>query len=161
MPWHNVLVLLQHLLTAAHFAHQKLIAHMDIKPENVLVAATGEYVLCDWGSAMHVHPSPVVFSRACTPCFSAPEADGSHGPAHPRPCDIWSVGMTAVAVLTAMDLDGRPRGDDPVAFAAERTPGGLPDTVRDLLSHMLARDPRARPTAEQLLEHPALKKGSK
>lgn len=69
--------------------------------------------------------------------------------------------MTAVAVLTAMDLDGRPRGDDPVAFATERTPGGLPDTVRDLLSHMLARDPRARLTAEQLLKHPALNMGPK
>ena len=41
--------ILKQLLKVIHFAHNKGISHLDVKPENILVDKHGTLKLCDFG----------------------------------------------------------------------------------------------------------------
>lgn len=64
---------------ALSFAHTRGIAHLDVKPSNVMVGAFGEVYLLDWGlagsfdPAEHFLPSVPEGQRAGTPGYMAPE----------------------------------------------------------------------------------------
>ena len=64
---------------ALSFAHTRGIAHLDVKPSNVMVGAFGEVYLLDWGLAgsfdpdEHFLPSVPDGHRAGTPGYMAPE----------------------------------------------------------------------------------------
>ena len=46
------------ILTAVQYMHEKGCVHRDIKPENVLLGASGEAVLVDFGLALRMPPAP-------------------------------------------------------------------------------------------------------
>jgi serine/threonine protein kinase len=51
VPEKQVLKIAYSISSALEYMHKKQIAHRDIKLENVLVNAKGEYKLCDFGSS--------------------------------------------------------------------------------------------------------------
>ena len=95
------------LLDVLDFLHSNGIVHNDIKPENVLVTATGHLALCDLGMASCAcssapsssqsadHPVPLLLSThfSGAPDFVAPELL-SDKQRHPSPAtDMWSLGV--------------------------------------------------------------------
>eukprot|EP01009_Symbiontida_sp_KSa7_P007166 NODE_381_length_1002_cov_549.683106_g296_i0.p1 GENE.NODE_381_length_1002_cov_549.683106_g296_i0~~NODE_381_length_1002_cov_549.683106_g296_i0.p1 ORF type:complete len:304 (-),score=49.35 NODE_381_length_1002_cov_549.683106_g296_i0:89-973(-) len=81
------------LLRAVHACHSAWILHRDIKPENILMSATGDYKLCDFGLAKYYAEDSIkAFSPgAVTRWYRPPELlfgarqYGTH-------VDMWSVG---------------------------------------------------------------------
>ena len=47
----RLLMILQAVCNAVHFAHEKGVVHRDIKPENIMIGDYGEVQLMDWGLA--------------------------------------------------------------------------------------------------------------
>ncbi|CAG9461036.1 unnamed protein product [Pedinophyceae sp. YPF-701] len=103
--WARILADVTQALVDLHAAGM---AHMDIKPANVLVEVTGRAVLADFGLARLVQSSlpslPTVLANARTPYYAAPEQQSyrlkaARGP----PSDIWSFAATAIHMAT-----GRP-----------------------------------------------------
>lgn len=92
-----------------------------------------------------------------TAYWMAPEVIKQSG--HGRPADIWSIGCTVVEMLT-----GRPPWAEmpqisamyQIATTSEMPPlpADLSPEALDLIRACLQREPSARPTAEQLLQHP-------
>ncbi|KAF8696122.1 hypothetical protein HU200_037012 [Digitaria exilis] len=152
------------------YLHGRSLVHGDVKPRNVVIGGDGRARLTDFGCArLVVSSSPS--SRPMiggTPAFMAPEvARGEEqGPA----ADVWALACTVIEMAT-----GRApwSGDGDVAddvFAAvhkigytdavPELPACLSTQGKSFLRVCLARSPRRRPTAAQLLEHPFLASAS-
>jgi eukaryotic-like serine/threonine-protein kinase len=101
------------LCHAIEHAHQRLIVHRDIKPDNVLMRTDGEPMLLDFGIAKLLDDNGETTSRATrvfTPAFAAPEQQ--EGRAATTVTDVYGLGCVLFDLLT----DG----------AVGRTTGGAP-----------------------------------
>ena len=152
LPEASVLALAAGLAESLNAIHAAGVVHRDLKPSNVLLAEDGPRVI-DFGisraaeSTMLTQAGLVVGS----PGFMSPEQATGYevGP----PSDIFSLG----AVLAFAATGEGPFGTGTTAALLYRVVHGTPDldrvptTIRPLIEHCLAKDPRQRPTASGLL----------
>jgi cyclin-dependent kinase 7 len=90
------------LSRAVYFCHANFVLHRDIKPNNLLIAATGELKLADFGLARSfANPNRPMTTNVITTWYRPPEL--FFGAKHyAGKVDIWSVGMVfAELVLRA------------------------------------------------------------
>lgn len=112
LPWcraqraslHQRLRLFQDLCAAVQFAHGRLIVHRDIKPSNILVTASGEAKLLDFGIAKLLdesRPESTATSqgghRPLTPAYAAPEQ--LRGEPVTIATDIYALGLVLYELL--------------------------------------------------------------
>lgn len=90
---------------AVHYAHQRLVVHRDLKPDNILVEANGEPKLLDFGIAKIVSGnfSVETATGAMTPAYAAPEQ--LLGQAISTLTDVFALGAVLYELLT----ETRPR----------------------------------------------------
>jgi tetratricopeptide (TPR) repeat protein len=105
---------------AVRAAHAGLIAHADIKPENLLVTETGTVKLIDFGIAERMGTSDAVGPRPMTRQFASPERLAGAGPSVAD--DVFALGrvLTSIAPAEACDADLRAIADKACAPAAKR-----------------------------------------
>ncbi len=101
---------------AVQHAHERLIAHCDLKPDNVLVTREGMPQLLDFGIARLVSAEAGAGDPALTPGYASPEQLA--GRALGTTSDVWSLGV----VLYELATGRRP-------FAGPPGPGLLPASV--------------------------------
>jgi len=58
MPEDKVVFYVSEVIRAVQQCHERGVVHRDIKPENVLIDSSGHVKLCDFGSALDLHPTP-------------------------------------------------------------------------------------------------------
>ncbi|WP_344979848.1 serine/threonine-protein kinase [Streptosporangium fragile] len=139
-------------LTAIHGAG---VVHRDLKPSNVLLSPVGPRVI-DFGIARALDSLSGITGTGeliGTPRYMAPEVLRGE-PVSPA-CDVFSWGC-----LVAFAASGR------APFGGEALPAvvyqvlntdppldGLEPALRELVAYALDKDPRNRPTSQQLLDH--------
>ncbi|MFT8639479.1 serine/threonine-protein kinase [Bifidobacterium sp.] len=140
------------LMDAVHAVHHAGIVHRDIKPTNVMIAATGP-ILVDFGIAMgegesHVTRTGLVMG---TPGFIAPEIiDGAESSAL---TDWWSVSAVLAYAATGKAVFGT----RPMMTVLEREASGnadlsgLPDRTQAAFRQALSPNPEERCTPDELL----------
>jgi eukaryotic-like serine/threonine-protein kinase len=132
--------------------------HRDIKPSNVLVADDRRVVLLDFGLVMDTdtRASEESTSTSGTPAYMSPEQGG--GQPLGTASDWYSVGIMLYETLTGavpfrgtyVDVINQKRHADvppPSTIAS-----GIPEDIDALCRDLLRRDPRDRPTGDQILE---------
>ncbi len=98
--------LFQQICSAVQYAHQKLIAHRDIKPGNILVTSEGVPKLLDFGIAKLLDPlqsdadpaRTATMMRMMTPDYASPEQ--VRGLQITTATDIYSLGAVLYELLT-------------------------------------------------------------
>ncbi|UFU04822.1 Stk1 family PASTA domain-containing Ser/Thr kinase [Ruania halotolerans] len=152
LPVGEALRLIEHVLSALAAAHHAGLVHRDVKPENILVAHTGEVKVADFGLARAVSEATAASTGSLlgTVAYLSPEIVTS-GNADAR-ADIYAVGAMLFEMLTGHQPF---RGETPIQVAyqhvhdvvpapSESVPW-LPFEVDELVLRMTARDPADRP----------------
>ncbi|XP_078444321.1 mitogen-activated protein kinase kinase kinase 1-like isoform X2 [Wolffia australiana] len=129
------------ILNGLKYLHDRNIVHRDIKCANILLAVDGSIKLADFGLAKQV-ANPVA----------------SYG----TPADIWSLGCTVLEMLTQKhpfpDLDWVQAVYHIGSGRAPAIPKSLSKKARDFIGQCTQVNPRDRPSAACLLEHPFIKR---
>ena len=133
-------------------SHRAGIVHRDLKPANILVSDRGVVRLLDYGiaSVADLETLSVDGEVVGTPRYLAPEQLLGE-PAGP-PVDVYALGLVLIESLagrhpfggTVVESVGARLATDPPM------PPGVGPMWADLLATMTARQPSARPTAEEV-----------
>ncbi|XP_031503374.1 mitogen-activated protein kinase kinase kinase YODA-like [Nymphaea colorata] len=151
----------QQILSGLAYLHGKATVHRDIKGANILVDPNGRVKLADFGMAKHITGNSLAFSFKGSPYWMAPEVIRNSNGCN-LAVDIWSLGCTVLEMVTtkppwsqyegvaALFKIGNSKELPPI-------PESLSDEGKDFVRQCLQRNPSARPTAAQLLEHAFVK----
>jgi WD40 repeat protein len=145
------------LAEGLHAVHSRGLVHRDLKPLNIIMAAAGPRII-DFGIAKAAGTSsdPRLTSTGMvvgTPAFLSPEQldDGAIGPAS----DIFSLGsVLAFAASGQTPFDGRTFKATSYAIV-NKVPDlrAVAGPILDVITACLAKDPRSRPSAADLLTY--------
>ena len=138
------------------------IIHQDIKPDNILIARNGEFVITDFGISQQARStlrrSSMHLSSAGSVAYMGPERFSKQYNSV-KASDVWSLGVT-IYELAVGELPFCGMGGSMQKQGADIP--DLPDTFSNELNMVmqscLAKDTWNRPTAAQLAEYAAQKK---
>ncbi|XP_063601836.1 uncharacterized protein LOC134777975 [Penaeus indicus] len=149
------------ILSALRYLHAHNIAHLDLKPQNLLL--TGQHPdsdvkLCDFGISRILLSDIEVREVLGTPDYVAPEIL-QYEPIS-LATDMWSVGVLTYVLLTGHSPFG---GDTKQETFLNISQGhvdfpedlfeGVSQQGKDFISHLLVVDPSGRLTVDEALEH--------
>lgn len=153
------------------FMWSQKIMHRDIKPSNVLVNSTGSIKLCDFGVSRVLETiGQKLASFIGTHKYMAPERVTSEE--YSIPSEIWSLGMTILEIGLGKYPFQTESHDPPIAVRpielvqciVYETPAVLPadrgysPELAALIQQCLAKKPLERPTPNNFLENPLLRR---
>ncbi|XP_051284500.1 mitogen-activated protein kinase kinase kinase kinase 2 isoform X4 [Dicentrarchus labrax] len=151
-------------LQGLYHLHETGKMHRDIKGANILLTERGDVKLADFGVAAEISAS--VAKRKSfigTPYWMAPEvAAVEKKGGYNHLCDIWAVGITAIelAELQPPMFDLHPMRALMLMSKSNFQPPRLKDKTKwsagfqSFVKMALIKNPRKRPSAETLLQHP-------
>jgi len=130
------------------------VIHQDIKPDNIMVAENGDFMITDFGVSTHLRSTlrksmSSAFSSAGTIAYMAPERFGKDNtPIMAN--DIYSLGATTFEMLTG----NTPFEDGGLVQKKEAEipylKGDYSEQLKKVIEKCLKTNPWERPTAEQL-----------
>ncbi|XP_022763668.1 serine/threonine-protein kinase PEPKR2-like isoform X2 [Durio zibethinus] len=150
--------ILKELVLVIKYCHDIGVVHRDIKPENILLTASGQMKLADFGLAVRMSNGQSLTGVVGSPAYAAPEVLMGN---YSEKVDVWSAGVLLHALLVSV----LPFQGDTLHSVFEAiknvdldfengTWRSISQPARDLVAHMLTRDVSARLTADEVLRHP-------
>ncbi|KAI9567681.1 kinase-like domain-containing protein [Boletus coccyginus] len=162
--------LVRTIFGAVKYIHDSGIVHRDLNPENLLFRSkpekTSEIMIAGFRLSRVMPDSKLsMLTEICgTPGYMAPEIFKKTG--HGKPVDVWAMGVITYFLLvgecyTPFDHDTQKQEMEAIIagdyrFKPEEYWSNMSEAARNFVSSCLTVDPVARPTAEQMLQHPWL-----
>jgi len=152
------------LVEAISYLHSQGIVYRDLKPENILLDSLGHLKMTDFGLSKIIDRNTTTESFCGTPEYIAPEIIMQQG--HDFRADWYSLGALMYEMLTGKPPHYNKNKTKLMTDATETDAEMKPyfsEDVNDLLSKLLARDPKQRlgtfvegayDDAEEIRSHP-------
>ncbi|XP_076285650.1 uncharacterized protein LOC143211673 isoform X1 [Lasioglossum baleicum] len=153
--------LLRQILDGIAFLHSLNVAHLDIKPQNLVL--TGDFPecdvkLCDFGISRYISHGADIREILGTPDYVAPEVL-NYEPIS-LATDMWSVGVLLYVLLTGCSPFGGDTKQETFCNIS-RCRLDFPDDLfedvsedaRDLMRKLMVKDPNERLTVTECLQH--------
>jgi len=163
-------IIFQDICKAIAHCHARGVAHLDLKPDNILIRYLDanrpgqnpdrkiEIKLCDFGFALEWKREQVVDGKHVkfgSENYRAPEASGSHWRNFEADkADIWSLGVTLFIMITGFYPFYRVKNSWIAEDLTVLNKYCKDDLCYNLVSSMLQLTPTARPSINEVLEHP-------
>ncbi|KAJ8412102.1 hypothetical protein AAFF_G00143690 [Aldrovandia affinis] len=152
---------IRQVLQAVSYLHQNSIVHRDLKPENLLYYSQDEnakIMISDFGLSKMEDLG--VMSTACgTPGYVAPEVLAQKP--YSKAVDCWSIGVITYILLCGYppfyeDTETQLFSKIMKAQYEFDSPfwDSISESAKDLICHMMQKDPNMRYTTEEALRHP-------
>lgn len=160
LPEEEAVRLFRQIIGGLSYCHRFNICHRDLKPENLLIDASRNIKLADFGMAA-LQPAGRWLSTSCgSPHYAAPEI--IYGRQYRgATADIWSVGIILFAMLNGfLPFDGGDLASTLrlVKKGSYHLPTTLSPEAANLIQRILQKNPDDRITMEAIWAHPLLKK---
>ncbi|NWX01454.1 M4K3 kinase, partial [Caloenas nicobarica] len=161
---HQIAYVSRETLQGLYYLHSKGKMHRDIKGANILLTDNGHVKLADFGVSAQI--TATIAKRKSfigTPYWMAPEvAAVERKGGYNQLCDLWAVGITAIelAELQPPMFDLHPMRALFLMTKSNFQPPKLKDKMKwsnsfhHFVKMALTKNPKKRPTAEKLLQHP-------
>jgi len=149
-------LLFRQLISAIELAHLCGFVHRDIKLENLLLCEDGTLKVGDWGFACPWDKKSCLQDFPGSLYYASPEivkGDPYFGPES----DVWSMGVTLFALVSGCIPFYAPEPEiimQKIVMAPVPMHPLFSKKLKDLLYHMLDRDPTTRYTIEDIKNHP-------
>ncbi|GBG70539.1 hypothetical protein CBR_g6667 [Chara braunii] len=133
------------LLCALEFIHSKGFIYRDLKPENVMIDASGHVKLTDLGFARKLALGERSFTFVGTPDYLAPEIIQNTG--HDKAVDFWALGVLIFELqmgYTPFHANSLAEQYSKILTGDVRFPPGTDFLLKDLLCRLLQPDPARR-----------------
>lgn len=140
--------------------------HLDIKPSNFLINFHHQVKLSDFGVAIDLNKLSQIQDQdqSGDSVYMAPELLKANIPLKERitqKCDVFSLGVSLLQLASSLNLPNngeiwsKLREGHQIIFSpsANRT-----KKLESLMNRMMAPDPKDRPTIEDILMHPCIRK---
>jgi len=158
--------LLNSMLMCMNYCHKRNLVHLDLKPENILLTETKSYSdvkIIDFGLAQYQTDNKKMTGLEGSSYYMSPQVVkrsyiGSKA-------DVWSCGVICHVMMTGYaPFDGPNYQDilDSITLGVfdfdEPEWDGVSNTCKDFIAYCLTYKEDKRPSAEEALTHPFLKK---
>nr|CAH8875698.1 unnamed protein product [Trichobilharzia regenti] len=157
------------ILDALNYLHNdQQIAHLDVKPENIMLTKKDRAKLIDFGWAVDLRKRKLIQGPVGTTSYAAPEVLGKN-PYFGPPADLFSLGVTLLTAVTGQRCWSRASyTTDPVYrqwtehkdLHTGPVFSRLPPDLANFLTRALAHRPSDRLTVEGILNHPWYRLGT-
>uniref|UniRef100_A0A3Q3BJC5 SNF-related serine/threonine-protein kinase n=1 Tax=Kryptolebias marmoratus TaxID=37003 RepID=A0A3Q3BJC5_KRYMA len=144
------------IVHAISYCHRLHVVHRDLKPENVVFfEKQGVVKLTDFGFSNRFQPGKTLNTSCGSLAYSAPEillGDEYDAPA----VDIWSLGVILFMLVCGQPPFQEANDSETLTMIMDcryTVPPHVSHACRDLIGHMLQRDPKQRATLEQIESH--------
>lgn len=156
--------ILKDVIQGVAYLHDHQITHYDLKLENFIIDSSGNVKIADFGlSVFQKNEEGKKYSICGTPNYLCPEVLSKESREESSKVDIWTIGVSAFIMLTGkgpfegatreMTFENIRKGE--FDFPQEIS---ISEEAKDFIKTILQADPRKRPTAKELLNHPFLTK---
>ncbi|VDP93455.1 unnamed protein product [Echinostoma caproni] len=156
------------ILDALNYLHkEQFIAHLDVKPENIMLTKKDRAKLIDFGWAVDLRKTNFIQGPVGTTNYAAPEVFGKGSYLGP-PADLFSLGVTLLTAVTGQRCWTRanPRVDAVYSQWVDRRNlhsgpvfSRLPPDLANFLTRALAHRPSERLTVDGIRAHPWFRRG--
>lgn len=163
-PLDEHLKILMTVCNALAFAHDRGIAHCDLKPENIMVGEFGEVLVMDWGVAIQfqsdpehprARPKESVAGPFGTPSYMSPELADGRGQDIGPTTDVYLLGAILFELISGQPPhSGKGIMQAIIAASLGRIPDlpeSTPDELKDICTRCLSLDGNERYPSVQTL----------
>ncbi|KAL7381400.1 hypothetical protein ABVT39_005107 [Epinephelus coioides] len=144
------------IVHAISYCHRLHVVHRDLKPENVVFfEKQGVVKLTDFGFSNRFQPGKKLNTSCGSLAYSAPEillGDEYDAPA----VDIWSLGVILFMLVCGQPPFQEANDSETLTMIMDckyTVPPHISNACRDLIAHMLQRDPKKRATLDEIEAH--------
>eukprot|EP00980_Cylindrotheca_fusiformis_P011914 scaffold2830_cov131-Cylindrotheca_fusiformis.AAC.35 len=144
------------IISGVEYCHFQKIVHRDLKPENLLLDASLNVKIADFGLSNLMRDGDFLRTSCGSPNYAAPEVISGHLYAGPE-VDVWSCGVILYALLCGslpFDDESIPNLFKKIKSGMYSLPTHLSQLAKNLIPRMLEVDPMKRITIPEIRMHP-------